>query len=106
MSKDFATDHLNDEQKKIAGVMLEVAGKKASGGGCRAFYTPEEWIDRGESYGKESKLIVCHDGGDLAKFCNFDYQQYKAIDRMEKALAEIGYYVEQCTSWYSAVYAK
>jgi hypothetical protein len=104
MTNDFKTDHLNEEQKKIAAVMVKVAGKGASGGGCPAFYTPEQWKERGETYGTESKLIVCHDGGDLAKFCNFDYCQYAAMDRMSAALGKIGYYVENCTSWYSAVY--
>lgn len=104
MNNDFNMDHLNAEQKTIARVMVKVAGKGATGGGCPAFYTPEQWRERGEAYGLDAKLIVCHDGGALAKFCNYDYMQYAKIDRMSAALEKVGYHVENCTSWYSAVY--
>lgn len=101
---DFRTNHLNDEQKRIADSIVRVLGSKASGGGCRAFYSPEEWTERGEDYGANSKLVLVHDGGDLARFCNYDHRDYEAINRLDNALREIGYYVECCTCWYSAVY--
>lgn len=75
-------------------------------GGCRAFYTPEEWADRGEEYGQKAVLIVAHDGGDLARFFNYDYQSYEMIEEMRKRLDTAGVWPEQCTSWYSAVYAR
>lgn len=104
MRNDFATDHLEtDEQRKIAETIIKTLPKGASGGGCQAFYTPQEWAERGE-YGKNSVLILCHDGGALAPYCNFDYMRYECIDQMNNALKAIGYYCEQCTSWYSAVY--
>lgn len=73
-------------------------------GGCRAFYTPEEWRQRGEDYGRNSALIICHDGGEVGDFFSYDHGNYERIDQMTNALRAIGYYAEQCTSWYSAVY--
>lgn len=62
---------------------------------------PSTWH---ETYGKESVVIVVHDGGDLAPYFNWDYCHYEAIERMRVALEKIGYYPEQCTSWFSAIY--
>jgi hypothetical protein len=76
-----------------------------SGGGCKAFCTPEEWADRGEDYGQGAVLIVVHDGGDQARYFNLDYCQYEAHDRMHTCLEKLGLFAEQCTCWYSAVYA-
>lgn len=80
--------------------------KRTETGGCRAFFTPEEWWDRGNHYGKGCVLIVCHDGGSLASYFNYDYRDYKAIDRMDAALSKHGYRAENCTSTYTAVYAE
>lgn len=75
-----------------------------STGGCKAFYSPAEWRERGEEYGLESELILCHDGGCLAPCCNWDYECYALVEKLRKALEKAGCWVEQCTSWYSAVY--
>jgi len=101
--KDFDTSHLVGESLKIASVIKIVLGEGASGG-SKAFYTPKQWEERGESYGHKSSLIVVHDGGDLAPYCNYDYECYGLIEKMDAALKEIGYYLESCTCWYSAVY--
>lgn len=103
-SKDFDTSHLSGETLKIANVVKLVIGEGASGGGCKAFYTPKQWAEKGEKYGTKSKLILVHDGGDLAYYCNYDYECYGMIEKLSKALGEFGYYVESCTTWYSAVY--
>ena len=75
-----------------------------STGGCRAFYSPEEWKARGEEYGGGAELIVVHDGGDLMEYFCMDVMDYAAIDCMSNALGSVGCYPEQCTSWYSAIY--
>jgi hypothetical protein len=67
-------------------------------------YTPLDWSIRGESYGTESELVVTHDGGCWAPFMSHDYQEYSLMEKLNKALEEHGYYVEQCTGWYSAIY--
>lgn len=105
---DFDTSNLSGKAKTLAnGIvkwMTERYGQSPSGGGSRAFYSPKEWRERGESYGQQSVLILCHDGGDLAPLCNWDYECYKSMEAFKDFLRQKGFYVEQCTSWYSAVY--
>lgn len=73
-------------------------------GGCRPFYTPAEWRERGEVHGMRAALVVVHDGGDYAPFFNYDYRQYHRIEAMDAALREKGYYAEQLTGWYTGIY--
>lgn len=80
--------------------------KKPRDGGCYPFRSPIEWEERKEKYGLDAELIVCHDGGDYAQFFNHDYENYKAIDAMDKSLSELGYWAEPCTSWYTAIYKR
>ena len=80
------------------------ATKEDFTGGCRAFWTPEEWAARGEEYGRKSVVVVVHDGGDVGNFFSFDREQYKLVEEMNDALGEIGLFAEQCTCWYSAIY--
>ena len=99
---------LSDKGRKAAETLIELAkslmGEDASGGGCRAFYTPEEWADRGERYGLKAELIVVHDGGDLAPLLNLDYGAYNLFDKQCQALQAHGVYAEGCTGWYTAIY--
>jgi hypothetical protein len=91
-------------------------------GGCRAFYSPQEWAERGEEYGKRSILVVVYDGGDLRPAFNMDaaydadcalvqefgrpegYQPYALLEAMQAELKKLGFYFEECTRWYGAVY--
>lgn len=73
-------------------------------GGCKVFYSPEEWRKRGEKYGLTSELVIVHDGGDHAAAFSYDHEQYKVIDALRERLLPLGLYAEQCTSWYSAIY--
>jgi hypothetical protein len=75
-----------------------------SSGGCRAFYTPEEWKARGEPYGHGACLIVCHDGGDLAPLFNLDYENYQGWETMFQVLDNHGYLAESMTGWATAIY--
>jgi hypothetical protein len=98
-----------------------------STGGCKAFYSPEEWRERGEMYGKKSELIVVYDGGELRPFFNMDsayesslmyadflnenglslpgdYNMWSTCEIMQAALREAGVYAEECTGWYAAIY--
>lgn len=68
------------------------------------FYTPHEWRKRGEEYGLTAVAIVVHDGGAFAPCFSHDYEDYAAMDAMHQALAACGYWAEQCTSWYTAIY--
>lgn len=78
--------------------------KEPNTGGCKMFYTPEEWKERRELYGTESLVVVVHDGGDHAAYFNWDYECYKLIESLGEELAKIGCFAEQCTCWYSAIY--
>ena len=100
---DFRVDHLKGDELTVAKVVLRILGKNPSGG-CRAFWTAEEWLARNEKYGTDSVLVLVHDGGDLATVCNWDYGRYDLSEKLTEALKVAGYYYEQCTSWYSAVY--
>jgi len=74
-------------------------------GGCKAFYSPAEWEERGERYGKGCALIVVYDGGDLCPFFNSDYDyHFVKTEKMLKALSSIGVFAEQMTCWSSAIY--
>ena len=95
----------DDLQKKITDWITAYNGGTFYTGGCRPFYTPEEWEARGEDYGTESILVLVHDGGDLARFCNEDYGDYPAIDAFQVFLKSKNLYLEGCTCWYSALYS-
>lgn len=72
--------------------------------GNTTFYSTQQWKDRKEDWGTESELIIVHDGGDIARFFNYDYGDYDEIERMNKILKRYGLYFESCTCWYSAIY--
>ena len=73
-------------------------------GGCKAFYSPREWVERGEDYGVNAVLIVVHDGGDLAPIFNYSYERYALMEEMVACLDKVGVFAEQCTNWYTAIY--
>jgi hypothetical protein len=72
----------------------------------QGFYTPQEWADRGEEYGRNSVLIVVHDGPTIAPWFNLDYMQMREWEAMLAALQDVGCWAEQCTSWYTAIYTQ
>lgn len=105
MKDDFAIpEDLSAEARKVAEAIRVLLGPDAYGGGCRAFYSPEEWAERGEEYGGNSVLVLVHDGGDLARYCNYEYGAWDFNSELNEKLRALGYFVEGCTSWYSAVY--
>ena len=74
-------------------------------GGCRAFYSPKEWTQRGEEYGKNSELIVVYDGGDVRELFEPEFC-YKLPDALYEALKSKRLWYEPCTCWYSAIYTQ
>lgn len=107
-SHDFSlrqTDRLtNPEACRVAEAIVAVLPPGSTGGGCQAFHMPERWRARGERYGLDSVLVVVCDGGGLAPYLNLDYGDSTAIETMKAALSAIGYYSEDCTGWYHAIY--
>jgi hypothetical protein len=78
--------------------------KLTNTGGCRAFYTPEEWKTMGETHGGGAVLIVVHDGGDLAPVFNRNYES-PLFGKMNTHLEKHGFYSVGLTSWATAIYA-
>jgi len=101
--EDLRMDHLPYGARGVAELVLQVT-RAQSGGGCKAFYSPSEWVKRGEQFGHNSELIVVHDGGDLAPWFNWAYEQDALVACLVSALAEHGLYYESCECWYSAIY--
>lgn len=99
---------LSPQAKKIALAIVATVqglfGKDASGGGCRAFYSPAEWIKRGEAYGHNALSIVVHDGGDVAPFFDVYGEEYSLEERMSAELKKLGVYAEPATCWYTCIY--
>ncbi len=114
------TDHTLDVPDSLSSygcavyqTIMDVLKKHELGytGGCKAFYSPEEWLeDRGEQYGKGSELIVVYDGGDLRQFFNSNecgaHGYWTMFEEMIHELAKVGMYFEECTGWYCAIYRK
>lgn len=101
--------HLKGEARLVAEYVLEAMtllndDAQPYTGGCRTFYSPAEWRQRGEEYGLESMLIVCHDGGDVATFFNYAHECDSRVEKMQEALERVGYWADPCTSWYTAIY--
>jgi len=58
-------------------------------------------------YRKGALLILVHESCDpLYQYVNYDGQQYDKIEQLADALSAAGFWVEDCTGWYSAVYEK
>ncbi|BBX82203.1 hypothetical protein MAUB_00760 [Mycolicibacterium aubagnense] len=99
-------DELSTEGAAAAQVIREFLkehGLENHGGGGH-FYTPQQWLDRGEQHGISSLLIITHDGGDHACAFNLDYGQYELHDQLQDRLRRAGVFAEACTTWYSAIH--
>ncbi len=68
------------------------------------FYSPAEWKARGETYGLSGELVLIHEEGYLTGYCNLDYCDYAGYELLIETFSKERTYIEQCTSWYSAVY--
>jgi len=73
-------------------------------GGCRAFYSPEEWVARGETYCRTALLVIVYDGGQVGDAFEYDREAYKLIERMRVRLEGHGLYAEPGTNWYAGIY--
>lgn len=99
--------NLSDKGNKAYDIILKHI--KQSGldytGGCRVFYSQEEWRARGEQYCLSAELIVVYEGSSIVEL--FDPEEgylsdsYLAIDN---DLADAGLYCELGTNWYAGVF--
>lgn len=83
-----------------------------------AFHAPGSW---NQQYGARSHLVIAHSGGALGPVFSMDSayesdcahyrktgkarEPYALYEGMQDKLREAGLYFEDCTRWYSAVYA-
>lgn len=81
------------------------------------FYSPKEWK---AEYGSESLLIVMYDGSYVRSAFSMDacyeigcmirqetgksVNAYEPYEALQAALNKEGFFFEECTCWYSAVY--
>lgn len=102
-------DGLSNDAMEALGLIVATASDDRElphCGGCRAFYSPKEWKERGEAHGLDAALIVVFDGGDLAHYFNPSYESGALLSKMHKALVAMGFRYELCTHWYAAVYPR
>ncbi len=82
-----------------------VRDRGPTGGGCKAFYTPEQWEARGEDHDEAGAvLVLVHDGGDLGPYCNPAYEDERAFKRLGTVLASLGYRLGDGHGWWVPVY--
>lgn len=109
MNNDFAMPEGLTEDGQTAWkaivTLLMSEDPRMSTGGCKAFRSPQFHLEtQGEKYGKGSVLIVVYDGGDHRPYFTLDAECYDLVERMQQVLSAVGFYVEECTGWYAAVY--
>lgn len=74
-------------------------------GGCKAFYSPEEWTQvSGNPVSRAALMVICHDGGNMAPRFNLDYEQYKLYDSIDPMLRPRGLWRDHMTSVESRIY--
>ena len=79
-----------------------IAANDIGSDGGNAMYSTEKWKERGEDYGNMAVLVITHDGGCHADMFTNPYAP--EYEKLVEYLGEYGYYPEQCTGWYSAIY--
>ena len=101
---------LSEKGRKAAQTIRAFMKKNGLGtGGCKAFYSPKEWLSRGEDYGLDSELVVVYDWGDLYYVMNPHYADYPSVfyglqEELEEELKKAGVYSEACYGWHGAIY--
>jgi len=102
---DLSVEGLSEQAREVAEAIVACArehlGDDPHTGGCKAFYDPKNWK---YDFSNNAVLMVAHDGGDFAPFFNWDYESYDLIESLSAYLEPLGYYAEQCTTWYSGIY--
>jgi len=101
----YPDDPMNPEERKIARLVFNTACKVVGEIPFQdgTFATPSRWKERKELHGLQSKLIICHDGGDMTHILGINDPTVCA-DKFTELMEGSGYYVEGLTNWYSAIY--
>jgi len=116
-------DNLNEDGAKALEVIrkfLTERGVDDERNDSKVFWSPAEWKAKGEMYGTESVLIVMYDGSYVRNVFSMDacyeigcmvrqetgksINAYEPYEALQDALREEGFFFEECTGWYAAVY--
>jgi len=97
---------LSPRGKEAARLILDfLLGERLTGTcGCRAFYSPKQWKERGKKYGHDSLLILVYDGGDISTCMDPAEGQHELVDRFMENLEQNGFVIERLSHWCSAIY--
>lgn len=74
-------------------------------GGCKAFYSPDEWARvNGSPVSRSTLLVIIHDGGNMAPRFNLDYEQYALYSSIDPMLRTRGLWRDHMSSVESRIY--
>ncbi len=116
-------DDLNEDGTKALEVIkkfLTERGVDDEGNDSKVFWSPSEWKAKGEEYGTRSVLVIMYDGSYVRNVFSMDacyeigcmirqetgksVNAYEPYEALQAALNEAGFFFEECTGWYAAVY--
>lgn len=97
---------LSAQGKKAAELILDFLLAEGLAGtcGCRAFYSPQEWQERGEKFGHDSLLILVYDSDHIGRYMDPSQGENDLFSRFIDNVEQHGFVFQACTSDYSAIY--
>ena len=99
---------LSRKARKLALALAKLAKERNWNAGQKVFWSPKEWRDKGEPYGRNSALVILHEGGDHAPFFSLDHSyydgSYNQYEEQVRFLSEYGFWLEGLYTWSSAIY--
>lgn len=99
---------LTRKTRKLAHAIAKLAKQRNWYAGQKVFWSPQEWRNKGECYGRDSGLIILHEGGDHAPFFSLDHSydsgSYEQYEEQIKFLEAHGFWSEGLYTWSSAIY--
>ena len=101
---------LSRKARKLVFAIRKLALKFSwSAGGQKVFWSPKEWAEKGEQYGKGAELVILHEGGDHAPYFSLDHayderHPYLNYEFTIAFLQKYGYWSEGLYTWSTAIY--
>jgi hypothetical protein len=99
---------LSRKARKLAFALAKLAKERNWNAGQKVFWSPKQWRDKGESYGRDAELVILHEGGAHAPFFSLDHAYntrfYNQYEEQVRFLSEYGFWLEGLYTWSSAVY--
>lgn len=113
---------LSREARKLAFDIRKVAfAFHWDAGGQKVFWSPQQWQERGEPFGKGAELVILHESGDHARYFSLDHAYegshaiidyerdrrqpiYDNYEFMIRFLKKRNFWSEAMYRWSSAIY--